>query len=59
MIVMILFVIIVFVIAIVIIGYFYIFNAFNFYFPSFYNSILSFYISNIFKLKKNDLVKHC
>ena len=39
--------------------YFFIFNAFNCYLSSFCNSILSLYISNIFKLKKNDVAEHC
>ena len=39
--------------------YFFIFNAFNFSFCSFYHSILSLYILNIFKFQTNDVSKHC
>ena len=39
--------------------YFFIFNAFNFYFSSFYYCILSLYISDIFKFQTNDVAKHC
>ena len=37
--------------------YFFIFNAFNFYFSSFYHSILSLYILNNFKFYTNDVAK--
>ena len=39
--------------------YFFIFNAFNFYFSSFYHSIWSLYTSNIFKFETNDVAKYC
>ena len=38
--------------------YFFIFNAFNFYFSSFYHSILSLYISNILNFKQMTWPKH-